>query len=91
MGGPVGPPTFFHQSKNLSHTGTASSKNISLSLLSDLKVLHFTTVSSSKNGDESIITIKSQLVPRLRRPDDRRKPAILREWPDPWAVSYNRP
>ena len=55
MGGPVGPPTFFHQSKNLSHTGTASSKNISLSLLSDLKVLHFTTVSSSKNGDESII------------------------------------
>ena len=48
-------------------------------------------ISFSKSGVESIITIKSQLVPRLRRPDDRRKPAILHEWPDPWAVSYNRP
>ena len=75
MGGPVGPPTFFHQSKNLSHTGTASSKNISLSLLSDLKVGHFTTVSSSKNGDESIITIKNQLELHLRKFGDRRKPA----------------
>ena len=83
MGGPVGPPTFFHQSKNLSHTGTASSKNISLSLLSDLKVLHFTTVSSSKNGDESIITIKNQLALHLRKFGDRRKPATLHELPYP--------
>ena len=83
MGGPVGPPTFFHQSKNLSHTGTASSKNISLSLLSDLKVLHFTTVSSSKNGDESKITIKNQLALHLRKFGDRRKPATLHEWPHP--------
>jgi hypothetical protein len=83
MGGPVGPPTFFHQSKNLSHIGTASSKNISLSLLSDLKVRHFTTVSSSKNGDESIITIKNQLALHLRKFGDRRKPATLHEWPYP--------
>ena len=83
MGGPVGPPTFFHQSKNLSHTGTASSKNISLSLLSDLKVRHFTTVSSSKNGDESIITIKNQLALHLRKFGDRRKPATPHEWPHP--------
>ena len=91
MGGPVGPPNFLRQSKNLLHEGIASSKKISLSLLSDLKVRQFGTVNFSKNGDESIIAVKNQLALHLRKSGDRRTPATPHEWPHPSAVSCNQP
>ena len=77
--------------KNSSRKKLPAQKKIELGLLADFKVRQFGNVSFSKNGVESIITIKNQLAPHLQIRGDRRKPATLHEWPRPWAVSYNPP
>ena len=87
----LGPPTFCHQSKNLSLKKLPARKTLLLGSPADVKVRQFGTVSFSKNGVGSIFTIKNQLAPHPQIPGDRRKLATPHEWPHPSAVSCNQP